>query len=127
MTRASAWQVYRELLAVIQEHAAMPGLLAAIATDPTNDAADDQIPDDPSLLPNQQDLPSHDSDEYYYMGGVGGGMGLQDEHIGLLDNLVDEDEPSVDDIDDIDAPAALLITAFSDEEEDVDDNIDEEA
>ncbi|KAG6370501.1 hypothetical protein JVT61DRAFT_11414 [Boletus reticuloceps] len=118
MVRTSVWQVYRKLLAVIQQRTETPVLLTAIATDPTNDPILDEL----HLLPDQEDLPFRDSEGDYYMGGIGGGMGL---HM-LLDNLVDEDEPNVE-IDDVDAPPALLITAFSDEEVEVEDNIDEEA
>jgi hypothetical protein len=52
-------------------------------------------------------------------------MCIEDEHHRLLDRLVDEDEPDVGNIDEIDAPPFLLITAFSDEEPEEDNDIDE--
>lgn len=71
MSRDSAWDVYCNLLAVVQHHDATPLLLVSV---PKTTPADDS--DELALLPNLQDLPFHETETGYYMGGVGGGMGL---------------------------------------------------
>ncbi|KAG0699707.1 hypothetical protein DFH29DRAFT_877092 [Suillus ampliporus] len=50
------------------------------------------------LLENHQDLPDHeDSNGGYYMGGVGGGLGLGlvDEHLRQLESLAHDDKPDI--------------------------------
>jgi hypothetical protein len=73
MSRASAWNVYHHLLAVIREHVETPPLLAVI-----HDTVSDSDPETQlELLPNLKDLPFHETANAYYMGGVGGGLGLR--------------------------------------------------
>ena len=50
---------------------------------------------------------------------------IEDEHHRLLDRLIDEDEPDVGNVNEIDAPP-FLINTFSDEEPEEDNNIDDE-
>ncbi|KIJ06201.1 hypothetical protein PAXINDRAFT_92365 [Paxillus involutus ATCC 200175] len=66
--RSSVWTVYRQLHAVIQYHAETPPILASINTE----MEDDEL----ALLEGLQDLPFLESETHYYMGGVGGGLGL---------------------------------------------------
>lgn len=70
MSRASAWNVYCHLLAVIQECVETPPLVAAIDNNPVSDS------NKLELLPNLEELPFHETANAYYMGSVGGGMGL---------------------------------------------------
>jgi hypothetical protein len=74
MSRASAWNVYCHLLAIIRERIEITPLLAAIndSDNPDHDSNSDQL----ELLPNLEELPFHETANAYYMGGVGGGIGL---------------------------------------------------
>ncbi|KAG2127151.1 uncharacterized protein EDB93DRAFT_1109486, partial [Suillus bovinus] len=66
-----------------------------------------------------QDLPSHkEPNGTYYMGGVGGGLGLDTEHLHQLDSLTDNDEPNItlgidEDLVGLDH-AGLVVWEFSD-------------
>ncbi|KAG1738475.1 hypothetical protein EDB19DRAFT_1982912 [Suillus lakei] len=54
----------------------------------------EDVEEDLPLLENQQDLPYHEENNgTYYMGGVGGGLGLGDEHLHKLDKIARDDEP----------------------------------
>jgi hypothetical protein len=66
--RGSAWTVYRALLNTLQHNSDL-GLL-----DDTGDEDSDGELEDLPLLDNHQDLPFNEVG--YYMGGVGGGLGL---------------------------------------------------
>ena len=73
ITRTSIWDVYLDLLHQIQdspsgsESQCVPPLQPSLA-------GDDVLP----LLDNQVDLPfREDTDGYYYMGGVGSGLGMR--------------------------------------------------
>ncbi|KAL4070185.1 hypothetical protein V8B97DRAFT_2007819 [Scleroderma yunnanense] len=72
-----------------------------------------------SLLNGLEDLPFDEADGNYYMGGVGGGLGLsiqtEEEYIQALNNL-DNKEPDVEDDDASDAGPTIVIRAFSDDE-----------
>lgn len=63
--------MYCHLLAVIQECVETPPLVAAIDNNPVSDS------NKLKLLPNLEELPFHKTANAYYMGGVGGGMGLR--------------------------------------------------
>ncbi|KAI6018339.1 hypothetical protein EDC04DRAFT_2902211 [Pisolithus marmoratus] len=74
-----------------------------------NADTDDNLP----LLEGQCDLPFNDTDDgYYYMGGVGGGLGLDENHVqqlNVLDNA--EEEHCV-----IEGGPDVVMPEFSDEE-----------
>ncbi|KAG2154171.1 uncharacterized protein EDB93DRAFT_1239551 [Suillus bovinus] len=73
VTRQSAWDVYLLLLDMLQCNEEIPSAI-------------EDVEEDLPLLENYQDLPYHeDNNGAYYMGGVGGGLGL--------DNLICDDEP----------------------------------
>ncbi|KAG2743521.1 hypothetical protein P692DRAFT_20878373 [Suillus brevipes Sb2] len=85
--RGSAWTVYCALLNTLQHNSDL-GLL-----DDTGDEDSDGELEDLPLLDNHQDLPFNEVG--YYMGGVGGGLGLDTVHHRQLESLVEEDEPDV--------------------------------
>jgi hypothetical protein len=67
VTRQSAWDVYRGLLDMLQVNEEIPSAISAF----------EDVDEDLPLLENQQDLPyREESNGTYYMGGVGGGLGL---------------------------------------------------
>ncbi|KAG1774631.1 hypothetical protein EV702DRAFT_1047582 [Suillus placidus] len=104
VNRKSAWTVYL-----------VPRMLPSDSSE-----GDEDLP----LLQDHQDLPFHEeTNGYYYMGGVRGGLGLDNEHHQLLDGLTREDEPDVSDEADVNVTgldnAGLIVWNFSDEEEDV--------
>ncbi|KIK79174.1 hypothetical protein PAXRUDRAFT_162010, partial [Paxillus rubicundulus Ve08.2h10] len=68
VNRSSVWTVYCQLYAVIQCYAKTPPILASINTE----MEDDEL----TLLDGLQDLPFLKSEIHYYMGNVGGGLGL---------------------------------------------------
>ncbi|KAI5999702.1 hypothetical protein EDD15DRAFT_2508553 [Pisolithus albus] len=70
VTRLTAWRVYLDLLHAVQDHAT---LRLDLPTPPADADADDDLP----LLEGQRDLLFNNNDNgYYYMGGIGGGLGL---------------------------------------------------
>ncbi|KAG2126745.1 hypothetical protein BD769DRAFT_1628415 [Suillus cothurnatus] len=102
----SAWTVYLGLLRIfstlIETRPRMPL--------PDSIEDDEELP----LLQEHRDLPFHEEPNgYYYMGGVRGGLGLDDGHHRLLDDLTHEDEPDVPHEAD---NAGLVVWEFSDEE-----------
>ncbi|KAG1832673.1 hypothetical protein EV424DRAFT_1342207 [Suillus variegatus] len=106
VNRKSAWTVYLGLLRIfsslIETRPQMPL--------PDSIEGDEELP----LLQEHQDLPFHEeTNGYYYMGGVRGGLGLDDGHHQLLDDLTHEDEPDVPHEAD---NAGLVVWEFSDEE-----------
>ncbi|KAG1844804.1 hypothetical protein DFJ58DRAFT_731076 [Suillus subalutaceus] len=81
VTRQSAWDVYLHLLDMLQVDEEIPSTI-------------EDVEEDLPLLENHQDLPYHEEDNgAYYMGGVGGGLGLGDKHLHQLERLVCDDEP----------------------------------
>ncbi|KAG0691847.1 hypothetical protein DFH29DRAFT_1074198 [Suillus ampliporus] len=102
--RRTVWEVYLRLLGMLQVH--------------------DGIPDHIDQLDDIEDLEDHDELPYreetngtYYMGGVGGGLGLGIEHLNQLEGLAHDDEPeitlSVDENIGLDH-AGLVVWEFSD-------------
>ncbi|KAG2100262.1 hypothetical protein BD769DRAFT_1393979 [Suillus cothurnatus] len=87
--RRTAWDVYLNLYCIVSqlyEQLPPPVVLS------DDDLDDDFLP----LLENHEDLPFHDrNDGAYYMGGVGGGLGLDESHSRQLDMLAQDDEPNV--------------------------------
>ncbi|KAG2037171.1 hypothetical protein BDR03DRAFT_1010871 [Suillus americanus] len=111
----SAWTVYLGLLRIftasIETRPRMP---------PSNSIEGDK---ELLLLQEHRDLPFYEeTNGYYYMGGVHGGLGLDGSHHQLLDNLTQEDEPDVSHEADVNVTgldnAGLVVWEFSDEEED---------
>ncbi|KIN97072.1 hypothetical protein M404DRAFT_32662 [Pisolithus tinctorius Marx 270] len=71
-----------------------------------NEEQNDDIP----LIDGLQDLIENDQ----YMGGLGNGMGLEEEHVCALQKL-EHDEEEVDGADDMEVPGAFLwVDRFSD-------------
>ncbi|KAF9232881.1 hypothetical protein BU15DRAFT_67056 [Melanogaster broomeanus] len=109
VNRASAWMVYLDLVYILRQRVETLPILKEIDIRMTDEDDDDELP----LLEGFQDLPYHENAMHYYMGGVGGGMGLQPEHIQALDAF-EEDEPFTV-YNDIDAVPDVLITTFSED------------
>jgi hypothetical protein len=103
VTRESAWDVYLRLLDMLQVNEEISSVIEDVEED---------VKEDLPLLENQQDLPyREEGNGTYYMGGVGGGLGLGmlfthshvecrgadiypgDKHLHQLDNLAHDDEP----------------------------------
>ncbi|KIK19740.1 hypothetical protein PISMIDRAFT_13470 [Pisolithus microcarpus 441] len=85
-------------------------LLPDLPTSPLASAdADNDLP----LLKGQCNLPFNDAnDGYYYMGSVGGGLGLDENHVCQLNELENvEEEHYV-----IEGGPDIVISEFSDEE-----------
>ncbi|KAG1904187.1 uncharacterized protein F5891DRAFT_1184371 [Suillus fuscotomentosus] len=81
VTRQSAWDVYLLLLDMLQGNEEIPSAI-------------EDVEEDLPLLENHQDLPYREENNgTYYMGGVGGGLGLGDKDLYQLDNLIRDDEP----------------------------------
>lgn len=68
----NVWTVYLKLLNLIQQRAETQALLSAFLS-VTTSAYDDE---DFHLLEGAEDLPFNETGDGYYMGGVGGGLGL---------------------------------------------------
>ncbi|KAG1908077.1 uncharacterized protein F5891DRAFT_974653 [Suillus fuscotomentosus] len=106
VNRKSAWTVYLGLLHIfstlIETRPQMPL--------PDSIEGDEEL----LLLQEHRDLPFHEeTNGYYYMGGVRGGLGLDDGHHQLLNDLTHKDEPDVPHEAD---NAGLVVWEFSDEE-----------
>ncbi|KAG1897951.1 uncharacterized protein F5891DRAFT_1191262 [Suillus fuscotomentosus] len=87
ITQQSVWDTYRLLLDALQLADKLPGEIQL-----QDDEDEDFVP----LLDDYQDLPSReDPNGAYYMGGVGGGLGLDTEHCRQLDVLSHSDEPDI--------------------------------
>ncbi|KAG1778331.1 hypothetical protein EV702DRAFT_1220104 [Suillus placidus] len=111
VTRQSVWDVYLHLLDVLQVNEEIPSAI-------------EDVEEDLPLLENHQDLPyREESNGTYYMGRVGGGLGLSDEHLHQLDNIAQDDEPETiridEDIVGLDHDG-LVIWEFSDDSGDGD-------
>ncbi|KAI6167932.1 hypothetical protein EDD17DRAFT_1882904 [Pisolithus thermaeus] len=106
VTRLTVWRIYLDLLHAVQDRTLLPDLPTSL---PANADANDDLP----LLEGQRDLPFNDNDEgYYYMGGVGGGLGLDENHMHQLDKLDNaEEEHCV-----IEGGPDVIVSEFSDEE-----------
>ncbi|KAI6124672.1 hypothetical protein EV401DRAFT_1886246 [Pisolithus croceorrhizus] len=73
ITCQTIWHIYLDLLHTIQDHALILHLHTSLSA---STDVDDELP----LLKGQHDLPLNETDQgYYYMGGVGGGLGLGSE------------------------------------------------
>ncbi|KIK23170.1 hypothetical protein PISMIDRAFT_11080 [Pisolithus microcarpus 441] len=105
ISRQTVWRIYLDLLHTIQDDALTlhhHTLLSA------NTDADDELP----LLEGQCDLPFNETDQgYYYMGGVGGGLGLDEDHVHRLNRLDSDEEENF-----VEGGPDIVITEFSDEE-----------
>ncbi|KAG6372510.1 hypothetical protein JVT61DRAFT_7616 [Boletus reticuloceps] len=118
--RCSIWTIYLQLLEHLQERAELPPMLINV-----DDRSASNVNDLP-LLGGLADLPDND----YYMGGVGSGRGLQEEHMHALDVLERDNEPQLDDTgNDGDtfgtaSGPSLWVDRFSDTESEVDDDLD---
>ncbi|KAG2134218.1 hypothetical protein BD769DRAFT_1385810 [Suillus cothurnatus] len=112
VNRQSAWTIYLDLHQVISQ--LYERLLQIVLADED----DDPLP----LLENHHDLPFREDDNgAYYMGGVGGGLGLDELHSRQLDMLAQEDEPEVavvgeNNLEGLDH-AGLVVWEFSDDED----------
>ncbi|KAI6146513.1 hypothetical protein EDD17DRAFT_1651475, partial [Pisolithus thermaeus] len=106
VTRLTVWHVYLDLLHAVQDHAT---LHLDLPTSPADADANDNLP----LLEGQRDLPFNDNDDgYYYMGGVGGGLGLDETHVHQLNKLENiEEEHYI-----IEGGPDVVVSQFSDEE-----------
>ncbi|KAG1796186.1 hypothetical protein EV424DRAFT_1353195 [Suillus variegatus] len=110
VTRQSAWNIYLLLLHTLQMADELPCQIQLL-----DDDDDDFVP----LLDDYQDLPSREEPNgAYYMGGVGGGLGLDTEHLHQLDSLTDSDKPNItlgvdEDLVGLDH-AGLVVWEFSD-------------
>ncbi|KAJ7145459.1 hypothetical protein C8R46DRAFT_1199641 [Mycena filopes] len=105
ITRGTCWDVYRQLLDIDAEWGyAMAG---------------DEHANDIDLTPGLQPLRNGDNvvgaNGFYYMGGVNGGQGLDEEHSIQLDQMLDADEPPVVGSDAVDSDDEILVW-FSDED-----------
>ncbi|KAG1778332.1 hypothetical protein EV702DRAFT_1179015 [Suillus placidus] len=108
VNRLSVWTVYLDLHHIISQlYEQLPPMVLA-------DEDDDSL----LLLENHKDLPFHEDDDAYYMGGVGGGLGLDESHSRRLDALIQEDEPDVakDNLEGLNH-AGLVVWEFSDDED----------
>ncbi|KAG1801310.1 hypothetical protein EV424DRAFT_1586045 [Suillus variegatus] len=116
--RQSVWTIYLDLLHSIQLFEQLPAAIRSL-TDAT-DLDEGALP----LLDNQRDLFFHeDIDGAYYMGGVHGGQGLDMSDHHRLDELAELDEPAAHLLP---APiieeGGLVVTEFSDQDDDNDDD-----
>ena len=72
VTHATVWHVYLDVLRTVQESAVrLPPPLPTPAMIEESEAVGSL-----ALIENQRDLPFNEADGRYYMGGVGGGLGL---------------------------------------------------
>jgi len=130
--RATAWTVYLDMLDLIRHREEAQALLQVVSEIGISVHEDEALP----LLDGLQDLPFDATDGNYYMGGVGGGLGLRKLHIQVLDastnlsvyyveqehidalNILEEDEPGIDNDDEHEAGPMAIVTAFSDDDDD---------
>ncbi|KAG6370289.1 hypothetical protein JVT61DRAFT_12240 [Boletus reticuloceps] len=110
--RDSIWYIYCTLLDLVKLREGIQPVLEALQDLP--DLPEDDV--ESSLLPGLEDLPEVEG----YMGGVGNGIGLQEEHVAALDALEYE---GISDIA-LDAVPELWVDAFS-SDEDEEDEMDE--
>lgn len=123
VTRQTVWAMYLDLLHLVQDHAARLPPLPTYATIEQAESAG-SLP----LLEGQRDLPFNEEGDHYYMGGVGGGLGLGEssadltkdetyvpdaDHVQRLNELDAEDEPDI-----IEGGPDIVISDFSDDEGD---------
>ncbi|KAG1764120.1 hypothetical protein EDD22DRAFT_979130 [Suillus occidentalis] len=114
--RRSAWDVYLNLYHIVSR---LYEQLPPPVVPSDDDLDDDFLP----LLENHEDLPFHDrNDGAFYMGGVGGGLGLDESHSRQLDMLAQDDEPNalslIEDTNLTESDhAGLVVWEFSDDED----------
>ncbi|KIK20556.1 hypothetical protein PISMIDRAFT_12924 [Pisolithus microcarpus 441] len=105
ISRQTVWHIYLDLLHTIQDDALMLRHHTSLSA---NTDADDELP----LLEGQHDLPFNETDQgYYYMGGVGGGLGLDEDHVHHLNRLDSDEEENF-----VEGGPDIVVTKFSDEE-----------
>ncbi|KAI6094391.1 hypothetical protein EDD16DRAFT_1787743 [Pisolithus croceorrhizus] len=105
ITCQTVWRIYLDLLHTIQDHALTLHHHISLSV---NADMDDELP----LLEGQHDLPFNETDQgYYYMGGVGGGLGLDEGHVHRLDGLDSDEEENL-----VEGGPDVVVTEFSDEE-----------
>ncbi|KAI6152555.1 hypothetical protein BKA82DRAFT_4338062 [Pisolithus tinctorius] len=102
--RNTIWAIYLDLLSLLQQQPDIVPIVEGATSD--NEEQNDDVP----LIDGLQDLIENDQ----YMGGLGNGMGLQEEHVRALQKL-ERDEEEVDGADDMEVPGAFLwVDRFSD-------------
>ncbi|KAG2144401.1 uncharacterized protein EDB93DRAFT_1104965 [Suillus bovinus] len=111
VTRHTVWEVYLRLLGMLRRDE-IPHHIDKLGN------VEEDI-DTLQLLEDHDELPyREESDGTYYMGGVGGGLGLGIEHLNHLERLARDEEPeitlSVDENDGLDH-AGLVVWEFSDD------------
>ena len=127
VTHATVWYVYLDLLHTVQQSASsLPPLPTPAMIEETETAG--SLP----LIEGQHDLPFNELDGHYYMGGVGGGLGLGElssnsfskslcisdaDNIRRLNELDDQDEPIIE------VGPDVVVSDFSDDtsDDDIDD------
>ncbi|KAG6374562.1 hypothetical protein JVT61DRAFT_3911 [Boletus reticuloceps] len=111
ITWLSIWDVYLDLLHQIQDSLSQSDNPLQLSLD------DDALP----LLENQADLPfQEDADGYYYMGGVGRGLGMHGADLQRLDEMDADDEAAIQLIE---VGSDAVVARFSDEDnDDIDDD-----
>ncbi|KAG1740216.1 uncharacterized protein EDB91DRAFT_1082173 [Suillus paluster] len=89
VTRHTVWDIYLHLLGMLRVHDEIPHHIDQL----------DDIEEDLGtllLLEDHNKLPYREkSNSAYYMGGVGGGLGLGIEHLNQLEGLTHDDEPEI--------------------------------
>ncbi|KAG2077799.1 hypothetical protein BDR04DRAFT_1147518 [Suillus decipiens] len=119
VTHQSVWTIYLDLLHSIQLFEQLPATIRSL-TDAT-DLDEGTLP----LLNNQRDLFFHeDTDGTYYMGGIHGGQGLDMSDHCRLDELAELDEPGAHLLPAVPIieEGGLVVTEFSDQDDDNDDD-----
>ncbi|KAG9311682.1 hypothetical protein JVU11DRAFT_7919 [Chiua virens] len=112
LERGSIWSVYLNILSAARQYAEVPRILASLSSE-------EAVPEELELMSDQRDLPDNNGE---YMGGVGNGYGLQQEHHHELDQLdVECEHAGVEPEDEMDVPP-LIITAFSDDDSEDEDS-----
>ncbi|KAJ7177077.1 hypothetical protein C8R46DRAFT_1246406 [Mycena filopes] len=119
ITRGTCWDVYRQLLGAFRGLDATHDIPQDIDAEWGYAMAGDEHANDIDLTPGLQPLRNGDNvvgaNGFYYMGGVNGGQGLDEEHSIQLDQMLDADEPPVVGSDAVDSDDEILVW-FSDED-----------
>ncbi|KIM58647.1 hypothetical protein SCLCIDRAFT_127820 [Scleroderma citrinum Foug A] len=105
--------VYLDILDCICHHEEAQTLQQRISTINLSVYEDEALP----LINGLHDLPFDETEGNYYMGGVGGGLGL------CVFCTSNEDKPSIDGDDEHEAGPAVIVTAFSDDDDGEDDPV----
>ncbi|KIK90744.1 hypothetical protein PAXRUDRAFT_151259, partial [Paxillus rubicundulus Ve08.2h10] len=99
----SAWAIYCNLLGMLYQHSEIACIIEVMDID----AADKvELP----LLEGLQELPFNETNVGCYMGGIGNGLGLQQEHLQALVAMDKQDELDLGDNNDVDSgPHGCLV------------------